>query len=256
MLVIPYVTAAAAAAGFSATDTLIGLAGILLIHIGRPSLMLLLKRRVKQGDFGNESGALVAGFTLMGAPGVAIFAWLWLGRGLSGLPWLGMAGAALFLFYTALSLKRRERAALSEFAGIALLTFAAPLGCYLAAGDLDLDRAAGIWILNSLYFGVSVYYVKMKMRAKAGRRHLSLMEKLALARRTLFYLAFMVPALVLTLWAGLAPYLSALAYLPIFVYTGVSIATLGPGGRIRQEGWRQAAISLAFAMLLVISYRF
>lgn len=253
MLLVPYLTGAAAL-GFS-WETLPGALAIICLYLSRPPLILLLKRRTIDGRFGEDAGALLRGAIVFALPGLAIFAWLVAGRGYHGLAVLGLGALALLAAHTWLSLSRRERSAPAEFTGVAMLTLTAPAGACLATGSLGGD-ALGLWALNALYFGVSVYYVKMRRRASAGRRQgYDLGEKMRLAGSLFLYLAMMLAVLALLMVFDLVPRSSAAAFVPVLIYVAWKVAALRPSLSIKIEGWTQLVLSLVFAAMIILGYR-
>lgn len=254
MLLVPYLIGVHALGGLRA-EIALGLAGILLLYLSRPALMILLKRRVIDGNFGDDAQPLLAGFSLFSSLGTAVFLWLIFGRGLTGILYLGGAGLALFLLYSWYSLTRRERSAAAEFIGVAMLTLTASLGGYLSTGALGSDVMV-VWILNALYFGASVYYIKMKRRASTKRvERLSWQEKIGLAWKLLIYLTVLIVAVAALVIAGLAPLLSPVAFTPVLLYQIGSILSLSPVVNIRREGWTQTLLALAFAASMIVAYR-
>lgn len=256
MLLVPYVTGVAAFPGWLSLDAGAGVAAVLLMFFARPPLMLLLKRRVIDGGFGTESGALWLNFAVTAGLALAVFAALAAGRGLWGLAPLAVLAALLFGLHTLFTLGRRERSALNEFIGIAMLTLTAPLGAYLALGDLRRIDVWMLWLLNAVYFGASVYFIKMFMKAAAYRgRRLSLAEKLSLARSSSAYLAVSAALLTAVSLAGKVPAYTWLAFAPILIHVVRNTFTLRPGMNLRVEGFIQAGLAIIFAASLIAVYR-
>lgn len=256
MLLVPYVTGAAAFSGWLSLAAGAGLTAVLLMFFARPPLMLLLKRRVIDGGYGTGSGTLWLNFVLMAVPALAIFAALAAGRGLWGLAPLAGIAALLFGLHTIFTLGRRERSALNEFIGIAMLTLTAPLGAYLALGSLDCVDVWMLWLLNGLYFGASVYFIKMFMRAAAYKdRRLFLPEKFSLARGSLAYLAIAAVLLAAVSLGGQVPAYTFLAFVPILIHVVRNVFTLKPGMNLKVEGFIQAGLSIIFAASLIAVYR-
>lgn len=256
MLLVPYLTGVAAVAGAATPQIFFGLAGVLLLFISRPPLMLLLKRKVVDGSFGDGSRSLWLNFTIFAAAGLAVFSLITVVHGMWQLPLLGGASLVMFILHTAQALRRRERSAAGEFIGVAMLTVTAPLAVYLSCGELFVREAAMLWLLSALYFGASIYFIKMFMRAAAWRgKRLTLGEKLSLGRNSLAYLA--AGAAVLTVVTSLlwVPAYAFIAFAPIYVHVVRNVFTLRPGMNLKLEGFIQAGLSLAWAGLLIMFYR-
>lgn len=256
MLLVPYLTAMFAFPGAVSPQTLFGMVGVLLLFFSRPPLMLLLKRKVIDGGFGPGSRTLWLNFGIFAGTALAVFSLLTVVHGLWQLPLLGGISLVLFVLHTAQALRRRERTITGEFLGIITLTITAPLAAYLGCGKL-LSREAGmLWVLNALYFGASVYFIKMFMRASAHRGgSLGWGRKFSLGKKSLIYNAFMAALLAgLTAAAWIPPY-AFVAFVPIFIHITRSVLTLRPTQNLKVEGFVQAGLSLVFAALLAASYR-
>ena len=89
--------------------------------------------------------------------------WLILIDRLYALIGMGLIGAALLIYHWWLVERRKEMSARGELAGIFGLALGAPLAYYVATGVID-GTAVGLWIVNALYFGGTVFYIKLKVR--------------------------------------------------------------------------------------------
>ncbi len=257
ILLVPYFTGAAVglpAADGSVTRVLLGLPAVLLLFVSRPGAMTLIKRRHMDGDFGADAASLASGSLISATTAAVLLLFLSLSAGFSSLLLLAVAGAALFCFHLWRILARRERSVSGELAGILMLTLTAPLACYLASADLDRG-CWKLWLLNSLYFGASVFYVKMKLRASARKQdRMNAGLKLKAGRPTLIYIAFMVISLSLAVLLGFVTPSVTFAYLPAAIYMLLAIVTLRPGADIRLEGIVQTALAVLFGVLLVVAW--
>lgn len=256
MLLTPYLTGMAVFQGAFSLRSYAALAGVVLMFFSRPPLMLLLKRKFIDGGFGSHSRALWLNFIIPAAAGAGIFSWLAVGYRLWQLPLLAVAGLLLFLVHTGQALRRKERSALGEFTGIVMLTMTAPLAVYVGGEQLLSRDSFMLWLLNALYFGASVYFIKMFMRAAAWRgSRLSMGDRFALGKNSLAYLAIMALVVSLLTATSWVPPYTFVAFVPIFVHVVRNVITLRPGANLKVEGFIQAGLSLAYAVLLVVSYR-
>ena len=256
MLLVPYLTGTAAVATSVAPQSFFGLAGVVLLFFSRPPLMLLLKRKSIDGSFGEGSRALWLNFLFFAVPGLAVFLLITVVHGLWQLPLLGSAGLLMFVLHTAQALRRKERSAAGEYLGVAMLTITAPLAVYLSCAELFTREAAMLWLLNAIYFGATIYFIKMFIRAASWRgKRLNLGEKLNLGRNSLAYLA--AGALVMTVVTALSwvPAYAFIAFVPIYVHVVRNVFTLRPGMNLKLEGFIQAGLSLLWAGLLITFYR-
>jgi len=90
-------------------------------------------------------------------------AWLLLGYGLWWLIPAALVGATLLGLNMWLVTRRQEMSLMAELSGIFGLAMGAPMSYYVASGLLD-RLAMMLWLLNFLYFGGTVFYVKLKVR--------------------------------------------------------------------------------------------
>lgn len=140
--------------------------------------------------------------------------WLILAGGLWWLAAMGLAGGLLVLFNLWLVSRRQEMSAVGELAGIFGLALGAPMAYYAASGRLD-GVAATLWLINALYFGGTVFYIKLKVRQQprlpAPNRAA---ERLAQAKACLTYQAAALTIVILLVTLQRAPQLAPLAFVP------------------------------------------
>lgn len=122
----------------------------------RPVVMMFQVR--KQAD---KSDALKAGilFTFVGiALGIAtmIIGHLW------GLVILGFFELILFLISIRIFVKKEQKTFFNELLIVAALTLSAPTSYYSITHTID-SNAISLYLFNFLFFGSTVFYVKMKI---------------------------------------------------------------------------------------------
>ena len=104
-----------------------------------------------------------------------------------------------------------------ELAGIVGLALGAPMAYYTVSGQLD-GLAAALWLVNALYFGGTVFYIKLKVRQQprlpAPDR---LSERLVKAKACLAYQTSVLSALLLLVAWQQLPWLVLLAFVPVTV---------------------------------------
>jgi hypothetical protein len=140
--------------------------------------------------------------------------WLVSVEALWGLLPIGILGGLLLLFHLWLVAQRQEMSAVGELAGIFGLALGAPMAYYTAGGQLD-NIAAGLWLINALYFGGTVFYIKLKVRhqprlpapSRAGKRLLK-------AKACLTYQTVALTLIILLVTFRQAPLLTPLAFIP------------------------------------------
>jgi hypothetical protein len=101
-----------------------------------------------------------------------------------------------------------------ELAGICGLALGAPMGYYVASSHLD-GTAAALWLINVLYFGGTIFYVKLKVRQQPrlpAPNHLG--ERLIKAKACLAYQTVALTLIILLVTLRQAPLLAPLALVP------------------------------------------
>ncbi|MFQ6103557.1 MAG: YwiC-like family protein [Candidatus Glassbacteria bacterium] len=254
MLLIPYSIGVAVSGGFS-TKTIYGLVGVLMLFLSRPSLMILLKERQFHGRYPVGARKLWFNFGIPAVSGMGVFFWLFIKYSLWQLLLIGWVGIVLFLLYTWCTLHRMERAFFGQIVGILMLTFTTTLAVYISRGRLTRE-AFILWLLNALYFTLSVFYIKMRVRTSTCRDGLATNRvKFALAKNCLAYLTILMLIIVILILTQWVPVLVVLAFVPVTAHTLWGTITLQPKLEIMREGLIQTGLALIFAVLVIISYR-
>lgn len=143
--------------------------------------------------------------------------WLVLVHGLWWLVPLGLLGGLLVLFHLWLVARRQEMSVAGELAGIFGLAMGAPMAYYAAAGRLD-GSAAALWLINALYFGGTVFYIKLKVRQQPrlpAPDHVG--ERLIKAKACLAYQTVALTIIILLVSFRQAPALTPLAFVPVTI---------------------------------------
>lgn len=169
---------------------------------------------------------------------------------LDGLIVLGATAALPLLVHLYLFSKRLERTASGELLAIAGLTLAAPASLYTATSNLGLD-AVILWLLVFLFFGESVFYVKMKvgdMRLKEPPK--GLRDRLGRGKPTLAYYALLHSVVVSLVAMGFTPLPVILAYTPTTVKALEGIFVVRRNQPIKRVGFLQVGNALLFSALL------
>jgi len=144
-------------------------------------------------------------------------AWLVLARQLWLLIPLGLLGGLLLGFHLWLVTRRQEMSVVGELAGIFGLALGAPMAYYTAGGRLDLT-ALMLWVVNALYFGGTVFYIKLKVRQQPRQpAPTQLARRLVKAKACLGYQTMALTLILLLVTFRLAPLLTPLALVPATV---------------------------------------
>lgn len=188
------------------------LAAALAFFLLRYPLATLVKTRRRPGA---DRAYLARWAGVYGGIAAICGGWLVLAHGLWWLLPLGLLGGLLLLFHLWLASRRQEMSAAGELAGIFGLALGAPMAYYTISGQLD-GVAAALWLVNALYFGGTVFYIKLKVRQQprlpAPDR---ISERLVKAKACLAYQTIVLSTLLLlAAWQWL-PWLALLAFIPV-----------------------------------------
>ncbi len=184
------------------------LAFALLYIVHHPIVRIVKRKKTPDwSEFRQVAGLALPAFLMGVAPVV-----------LAGRVWLIVFGVAELVLFT-LSVKnfldREQRSFINELAIVAALTLTAPAAYYVVSGELN-SRAAELFLVNFLFFGSSVFYVKMRIEFLKSKGKWEGEAKKALAMSLVYHL-FLVAILI---WAAalnlLNPWL-LLGFIPMLV---------------------------------------
>lgn len=160
-----------------------------------------------------------------------------------------VAASILFAVNLWLTARRMQRSVLGEFMGVIGLTFVAVLAYYAAEGT-DARRALLLWLLNALYFGSSIFYVKLRVEQHVAERRSQQGGPIPYRRRSLVYhLCLLVCLVVLTL-THTTPPLIFLAFTPLLMRGWIQIRQVSLS--IRQLGFCELGMGIAYAAGMVL----
>jgi hypothetical protein len=210
MLIVPLLLGVAIAPAWQPRILVLLLAALGFFLVRHPLATLVKTRKRAAADRASLWGwaAIYGGIAALSG------GWLILAEGLWGLAIMGLVGGMLLLFNLWLVSRRQEMSVAGELAGIAGLALGAPMGYYVASSQLD-STAAALWLINALYFGGTVFYVKLKVRQQprlpAPNR---LGERLVKAKACLAYQTIALTLIILLVTLRQAPLLTPLALAP------------------------------------------
>jgi hypothetical protein len=128
---------------------------------------------------------------------------------------MGLIGAVLLIYHWWLVERRQEMSARGELAGIFGLALGAPLAYYVSTGLID-GTAVGLWIVNALYFGGTVFYIKLKVRQQPKEPAPDrVSERLVKAKACLTYQSVVLTLVILLVAFQRLPALALLAFVPM-----------------------------------------
>jgi len=217
----------------------------------RYPLMLLVKSRSADA---RSSAARWSTFyaALAAASGI----WLLLSTQLWPLIPIGALGFLSLATYLWLAARRAEMSLAGEWIGIAGLALGAP-SAYLVATHAFDTTAIVLYLLNVLYFGGTVFYIKFKVREqpRVVAPTARWLEKLWVGRVTILYHAMALIIVTLLALIGTLPALAAAAFaLPTCKAIG-GVTTRPARLNIPRLGFIELGVTVVFALVVVAAYR-
>ena len=210
MLIVPVLLGLILAPAWHGRVFVLLLAALGFFLVRHPLVILVkTRKRVGAGKAGLWQWAAIYG-------GLTAFSggWLVLAQGLWWLAAMGLLGGILLLLHLWLVARRQEMSRAGELAGIVGLALGAPMAYYVASGQLD-RTAAALWLINALYFGGTVFYIKLKVRQQPRLPAPSRVgERLVKAKACLAYQTVALTILILLVTLRQAPLWTPLAFIP------------------------------------------
>lgn len=152
-----------------------------------------------------------------------------------------------------LATRRAEMTLAGELLGIAGLSLGAPATYFVATGSFG--HGFGLWLLSFLYFGGTVFYIKLKVRVQARQdAPASRVQRFLIARATVIYHVAVLAASALLVASGLVPLLAPLAYVPATCKAVHGAVDWRRPVNVKRLGVIEIVHSLVFALLLVVAY--
>ncbi|HEY6951757.1 MAG TPA: YwiC-like family protein [Bacteroidota bacterium] len=146
-----------------------------------------------------------------------------------------------------------QKSVTSDFVAVAGLALGAPGMYYVATGRLD-RTAFVLWVLNALFFGSSVFYVHMKMRASSMKRSdLTVSERFTIGRLNILYHLVVLTIVGILTSTHQIPRLVMLAYVPMFIHALVGTIRLSGRVQYRTLGYVLLGHSFVFCLLLALT---
>lgn len=210
MLIVPLLLGAIIAPGWD-WPVLILMVAAFGFFLVRFPLALLIKTRRRANANRAETWRWVyiyGGITALSG------GWLVLAERLWFLALIGIFGIGLLLFHLWLVYRRQEMSVIGELSGIVGLALGAPMAYYTTSGQLD-NTAILLWLISVLYFGGTVFYIKLKVRQQPRLpvpNHLS--DRLVKAKACLAYQTIALTLIILLATLRQAPLLTPLALVP------------------------------------------
>jgi hypothetical protein len=211
MFAMPLIIGCAVAAQWQWRSILLIAAALGLFLVRFPIDTLIKTRKRPQAD----RAGLIRWAIVYGSIAAIGGGWLIVIERLYWLIPLGVLSAVLLAYHWWLVERRQEMSARGELAGIFGLALGAPLAYYASMGVIDAT-AVGLWIVNALYFGGTVFYIKLKVRQQPKEPAPDrVSERLVKAKACLTYQSVALTLIILLVAVERLPALALLAFVPM-----------------------------------------
>ncbi len=183
--------------------------------------------------------------------------WLIFAEGLWLLALMGVIGALLVAFNLWLIVHKKQMSLTGELSGIAGLALGAPMACYVANGQFS-QTATILWLLNALYFGGTVFYIKLKVRQQPKLPAPNkVSDRLIKAKACLAYHTTVLILVFVLVTLQKAPALTLLAFIPVTVkiLRGVTHWQDKKTLSLVKLGFTELFHSAAFLVLVIVAFQ-
>jgi len=164
---------------------------------------------------------------------------------------IGLVGMAIFVLNFFLT-RGQGKTIPADLAAVVGLTLTAPAAYYVASGTFAAT-ALVLWLLNILFFGSTVFYVHMRIRALAAKKvEWGWKDRFAYGGVNLAYHVVMVGILMLLAFNRLTPTFQLLAFAPMTLNAVWGTLRLASSVNLKKLGFTLLTHSLAFLVLTLI----
>ncbi len=222
--------------------------------LSRYPLSILVRKRKRDQDkraYLLRWTAIYAGITALSGGWLVFAERLWL------LALMGVIGALLVAFNLWLIANKKQMSLMGELSGIAGLALGAPMAYYVASGYLD-QTAIILWLLNALYFGGTVFYIKLKVRQQPKQPAPDKISKrLIRAKACLAYHTTVLILVFALVTLQKAPALTPLAFIPVMVkvFRGAVNWQDKKTLSLVRLGFTELFHSAAFMILVIVAFK-
>jgi len=166
---------------------------------------------------------------------------------------IGALAAASFLVTFSI-IHNRPKSIISDLEAVVGLTLTAPAAMYVLSGSLQWD-AVLVWMLTALFFGSSVFYVHMKIRAFGlKKKMLTWRERFLIGYLNILYHLAVLVILITLVHTRYTPALAFVAFVPVSLHAFIGTARLSSRVGFKKLGFLLLGQSLLFAILISLTF--
>lgn len=213
----------------------------LLYVVHHPIVLMMKGRKPADTKELRQVGLLAVPALLMGLALIII----------EGRTWLllfGIVEAAVFGLSVKSYLDRDQRSFFNELTIVAALTLTAPAAYYVVAGTLDVN-AFLLYLYNFLFFGSSVFYVKMKIEILRSKGEWNGNARHAFAKTIAYHISLVAIVLAIGIM-GIASAWVLLAFVPMLIQVVVGSLSGKMKMNFKRLGFALVAQSVVFLIVV------
>ena len=251
ILLIPFI-AGARIGGELSIPVILFLISVITLFLSYQPLMMILRSKLKISD---ENIKDAVSSLIIYAPFIFVPASLLiLIYGLVELLIFGIAGLVFLAVQLYLARRRLDKTLTGQLFSTSALVMTAPSAYYVSSGRID-ETALMIYLLNLLFFGSGIVYVRMKIEAVARKRgFISIREKLYIGRFNIVYHILIIFFIILLFKTGSINLLTLLSFAPITIHSIAGTFFLKERVNFKHLGWLETIYSIIFALALIIEF--
>ncbi len=249
ILLIPFVIGAEIGGGFDLKIALFLISVVSIFLAYQPATMIAKsKLKISTENFKDATNSF-----LLFAPFVLIPSFILIFYfKLYGLLIFGIIGLLGFAVQLLLSKRNLDKTQGGQLFAMALLVLTAPSAYYVQTGKFDLTMIQ-LYLLNLVFFGSGIIYVRMKISALALKKDkLTLHEKLFIGRYNIAYhITILILLSTLFIKGSIGPLIFA-SFLPVIIHSIMGTIMLERKVKFKRLGWIETIYSILFAVMMII----
>jgi len=166
---------------------------------------------------------------------------------------ISILGAALFVLNFFLT-RDNPKSVASDLSAVIGLTLTGPAASYVLTGSIT-GEVLSVWVLTMLFFGSSVFYVHMKIRASGLKKEtIAWSDRFSVGQLNLIYHAVTLGIVFILMVNRATPSLAFVAFVPIVVHAVIGTIRLSSRVRFNRVGFFLLEHSVVFVVLLSWMY--
>ncbi len=252
ILLIPFLIGAKIGGRFE-IKTLIFLISVLALFLAYQSMVITAKSKL-QISKERLKDAITSLFIFLPVVAISSYALLFYFK-LYGLLTFGIVVIIAFLIQLYLSKLHLDKKIAGQLFSMAILVITAPSTYYVQTGKFDFITLK-IYLLNLIFFGSGIIYVRMKISAIAGKKDkFTFREKIFIGKYNIAYHITILFLLIILFVKNSINFLMFTGFLPIIIHSLMGTFLLKKKVNFKKLGWTETIYSILFAVMVIIGFQ-